>query len=46
MSDVNLIVECDYTECPYNCGGECGKDVLYVDDLECMAQVESEDKTE
>lgn len=40
--DVNLIVECDHTECPYNCEGECGKDVLYVDDLECKAQAESE----
>jgi hypothetical protein len=36
--DVNLIVECDYTKCPYNHEGECGKDVLYVDDSECKAQ--------
>ena len=31
--DVNLIVECDHTECSYNCEGECGKDVLYVYDI-------------
>lgn len=42
--DVNLIVECDHTECPYNCVGECGKDVLYVDDSDCKAQAESEDE--
>lgn len=42
--DVNLIVECDYTECLYNCEGECDKDVLCVDDLECKAQAESEVK--
>lgn len=36
--DVNLIVECDHTECTYNHEGECGKDVLFVDDPECKAQ--------
>lgn len=42
--DVNLIVECDYTECSYNHEGECGKDVLYVDDSECKVQAKREDK--
>lgn len=41
--DVNLIVECDYIECPYNCEGECGKNVLYVRDSECKALVESKE---
>ncbi len=40
--DVNLIVKCNYTECPYNFKGECSKDVLYVDDSKCIAQAESE----
>ena len=40
--DVNLIIECDYTKCPYNHEGECGKDVLYVDDPKCKAQAENE----
>lgn len=39
---MNLIVECGYTECPYNCEGECGKDVLYINDLECKVLAESE----
>ena len=44
MQDVNLIVDCDHIECPYNCEGECGKDILYVDDPECKASAESEDE--
>lgn len=42
--DINLIITCDYENCPYNHEKECDKDILYVDDTECMAQVESEDK--
>ena len=42
--DINLIITCDYENCPYNHEKECGKDILYVDDTECIAQVESEDK--
>lgn len=41
--DVNLIVECDHTECIYNHEGECDKDILYLDDSECKAQTESEE---
>ena len=44
MQDVNLIVECDHKECPYNCAGECGKDVLYADDPECKAQSKSNEE--
>lgn len=40
--NVNMIIDCDYTSCPYNYEHECGKDVLYVDDSECIAQKESE----
>jgi len=42
--DINMIITCDNTECPYNCEGECGKDVLYVDDPECKAQAEESGK--
>lgn len=41
--DVNIIVTCEYKNCPYNNEKECGKEILYVDDIECIAQAESED---
>lgn len=41
--DINLIVTCSQTDCPYNHEKECGKEVLYINDSECMAQVESEE---
>ena len=37
--DVNLIITCDRTECPYNYEGECGKDVLYMNDKDCLEQI-------
>ena len=40
--NVNLIVICDHKNCPYNQEKECGKDILYVNDPECIAQAESE----
>lgn len=40
--NVNLIVTCDHENCPYNHEKECGKDILYVNDPECIAQAESE----
>lgn len=40
--DINIIVTCDYEDCPYNHEKECGKDILYVNDSECP--VISEDK--
>ena len=41
--DINIIVTCSYIDCPYNHEKECGKDILYVNDTECIAQAESED---
>ena len=43
--DINLIVTCSRIDCPYNHEKECGKEVLYINDLECESQ-ESEDKKE
>ena len=40
--DVNLIITCNHENCPYNHEKECGKDILYVNDAECIAQAESE----
>lgn len=42
--DINIIITCDHTNCSYNHEKECGKEILYVDDLECIAQAESEDR--
>lgn len=42
--DVNMIIICNHMDCPYNHEKECGKEVLYINDAECYAQVESEDK--
>lgn len=42
--DINMIITCDRKGCPYNHEKECGKEILYVDDVECIAQAESEDK--
>jgi len=42
--DINIIITCDHTDCPYNHEKECGKEILYVDDVGCIAQAESEDK--
>lgn len=41
--DINLIINCDRIDCPYNHEKECGKDILYVNDKECIAQSESEE---
>lgn len=41
--DVNLIITCDHTDCPYNYEKECCKGILYADDIECIAQAESEE---
>lgn len=40
--DINLIITCSYIDCPYNHEKECGKDILYANDTECIAQAESE----
>ena len=42
--DVNLIITCGHVDCPYNYEKECGKDILYVNDPECIVQAESKDK--
>lgn len=42
--DVNIIITCNHTDCHYNHEKECGKEVLFVDDEECIAQAESEGK--
>ena len=42
--DINLIITCSQIDCLYNHEKECGKEVLYVDDPECKAQAEMEDK--
>ena len=44
--DINLIITCDYENCPYNYEKECGKDILYVDDTECIAQAESDKESD
>ena len=38
--NVNMIIDCDYTSCPYNYEHECGKDVIFLDDSDCIAQYE------
>jgi len=38
--DVNQIVLCDHKDCPYCHCGECGKEILYWADDECIAQKE------
>ena len=38
--DVNTIVWCKYRDCPYCHEGECGKEVLYWNDVECRAITE------
>ena len=35
--DINMIVLCNYKECQYCHEGECGKEVLYIEDSECIA---------
>ena len=40
--DINMIITCDHTDCPYNHKKECGKEVLYVNDPERIVQAESE----
>lgn len=40
--DINKIITCDHENCPYNNEKECGKEILYVDDIECIALAESE----
>ena len=44
--DINIIITCVHADCPYNHEKECGKEILYVDDLKCVAQAESEDNNE
>lgn len=44
--DVDLIVTCNHENCPYNHEKECGKDVLFMDDPECMAQTESKENND
>lgn len=46
MQDVNLIVTCNRSDCQYCYEGECGKDVLYINDGECLALAEGEDVNE
>ena len=38
--NVNMIIDCDYTTCPYNIERECSKEVIFLDDSECIAQNE------
>lgn len=40
--DINLVVTCSRIDCPYNHEKECGKEILYIDDPECVAQAEKE----
>lgn len=40
--DINLIVTCSQIDCPYNHEKECSKEVLYINDSECIVQAESE----
>lgn len=42
--NVNMIIDCDYTSCPYNHEYECNKDLIFLDDSECIAQKKSEDE--
>ena len=39
---VNLIITCDNKKCQYNYEGECGKDVLSIDDSDCLEQNKGE----
>jgi len=36
--NVNMIIDCDYTSCPYNYEHECGKEAIFLDDSECIEQ--------
>ena len=36
--DINIIITCGYTDCPYNQEKECGKEILYVNDTECTVE--------
>ena len=42
--NVNMIIDCDYTSCPYNYEYECGKEEIFLDDSECIAQKKRDDK--
>lgn len=41
--DVNIIITCNHSDCPYNHEKECGKEILYANDMECMAQADEEE---